>query len=415
MFLSIYCIYLQNKVLNPFEMTKTPVYLFNPEHDLALASGEHNYMPPASARRMAADLALLPIWYADTGSRVLAPSAYHLDYLKQMQQVFDLPVGLLTEPEVALVEYPYIRPWGWNVALRKRFLHLGVSETDLPDVEWLERLRGASHRSCAVALLPRLQLDDCFCGESSYLTSPQEWQLFVESHDACLLKAPLSGSGKGLNWCKGVYTPSISGWCMRIGSQQGGVVGEPIYNKVEDFAMEFLLSGEGGAQFIGYSQFRTNKSGAYEGNLLASDAMIELNLSAYIPVEELHRLREVLERELLLLLGDVYTGYLGIDMMICQFSDSPVYRIHPCVEINLRMNMGVVARLLYDRYVSPGATGVFQIGYYPEEGAAWREHERMRAEHPLVVKEGRVCSGYLPLVPVHKKSCYRSWMIVGRF
>lgn len=411
--MSISCIYLQNKVLNPFEMNKTPLYLFNPEHDLALASGENNYMPPASARQMAVDLALLPIWYAETGSQVLAPSAFNLDYLKKMGELFELPVCLLTEPEVALEKHLDIRPWGWNVALKKRLVGLGIGEEVLPGIEQLDVLRSSSHRSCAVELLPHLQLGDCFCGESRYLTCSDEWRQFVESHDACLLKAPLSGSGKGLNWCKGVYTSSISGWCRRIGDQQGGVVGEPIYNKVEDFAMEFYLSDDAQVQFVGYSQFRTNKSGAYEGNLLASDATIERNLSVYIPVEELHRLRDVLERELSLRFGAFYVGYLGIDMMICHFPESPVYRIHPCVEINLRMNMGVVTRLFYDRHVSPSSTGSFRIGYCPSEGEAWKEHERMLADYPLVMEAGRIRSGYVSLVPVHKRSCYTAWVLIS--
>lgn len=45
------------------------LYLFNPDQDLALASGETNYMAPASARKMAEELALLPIWLR-TGSAV---------------------------------------------------------------------------------------------------------------------------------------------------------------------------------------------------------------------------------------------------------------------------------------------------------------------------------------------------------
>ena len=60
-------------------MIKRSLYIFNPDHDLALASGNVNYMPPASARQMAADLALLPVWYASPESAVLAPSAYNLD------------------------------------------------------------------------------------------------------------------------------------------------------------------------------------------------------------------------------------------------------------------------------------------------------------------------------------------------
>ena len=40
-------------------------------------SGETNYMAPASARQMASELTLLPMWYAEEGSVVLAPSAYN--------------------------------------------------------------------------------------------------------------------------------------------------------------------------------------------------------------------------------------------------------------------------------------------------------------------------------------------------
>lgn len=394
-------------------MAERTLYIFNPEHDLAMASGEVNYMAPASARRMAAELALLPVWYAEEGSAVLAASAYNLDYLRKMQEMFSLSVALLTEPELAEETPLDIRPWGWDVAVRQRLIALGVSESNLPDKAQLQALRTASHRLSAVELLPRLQLGSHFCGESFYLTLPEDWQQFVESQEVCLLKAPLSGSGKGLNWCKGVFTPSISGWCARIGSQQGGVVGEPIYNKVEDFAMEFLSSGDGRVVFAGYSQFRTGGSGAYEGNLLASDAAIEQNLSAYVPLAELHRLRNTLERELSVRFGTIYTGYLGVDMMICCFPEAPVYRIHPCVEINLRMNMGVVARLFYDHYVHPDSSGSFQISYCPTEGEAWRQHEQMAAANPLQIESGRIVSGYLPLVPVHKKSCYRAWILVS--
>ena len=82
-------------------MTKKALYIFNPEHDLALASGETNYMAPASARQMASELTLLPMWYAEEGSVVLAPSAYNLDYVKKIQELLGLSVDLMTEPELA--------------------------------------------------------------------------------------------------------------------------------------------------------------------------------------------------------------------------------------------------------------------------------------------------------------------------
>ena len=395
-------------------MTKKALYLFNPEHDLALASGEANYMAPASARRMASELALLPMWYAEEGSAVLAPSAYNLNYLKQMQELLDIPVHLITEPELAIEQDLDIRPWGWDVALRKRLSVLGVDEVLLPSMGQLNDLREYSHRSKAVALLPELQLNECFCGESYYLKTPEEWKRFVEGRKECLLKAPLSGSGKGLNWCKGIFTPFISGWCTRVAASQGGVIAEPIYNKVEDFAMEFYSDGAGELTFVGYSLFHTGKSGMYEGNRLLSNGAIRKQLAQYIPLEALMDLENCLKYRLSALVGTVYKGYLGVDMMICRFpeNEKSVFRIHPCVEINLRMNMGVIARFLHDRYVRPGSTGRFVIDYHPSEGEALQEHERMSATYPLEIREGRVYSGYLPLVPVHRRSCYRAWIWV---
>lgn len=102
-------------------------------------------------------------------------------------------------------------------------------------------------------------------------------------------------------------------------------------------------------------------------------------------------------------------------MMICRFpeNEKTAFRIHPCVEINLRMNMGVMTRFLYDCYVHPDSAGCSGIDYHPSEGETLKEHERMSATYPLEIREGKVCSGYLPLVPVHKRSCYRAWMLVA--
>ena len=310
---------------------------------MALASGETNYMAPASARQMASDLALLPMWYAEAGSAVLAPSAYNADFLKTKSELLGMDVALLTEPEVADGKDRKFSPWGWDPALRKRLMTLGADQTELPSADYMNILREHSHRLQAVKLLPGLRLNEYFCGESFYLSTLAECSAFVEGREACLLKAPLSGSGKGLNWCKGIFTTFISGWCARVAASQGGVVGEPIYNKVEDFAMEFYADGRGRVVFAGYSVFHTGGSGMYAGNDLLSDEKILQKLSAYVPQEEFIRLRTRLEEELSALFGGFYHGYLGVDMMICHFPDeAPVYRIHPCVEINLRMNMGVV-------------------------------------------------------------------------
>ncbi len=250
------------------------------------------------------------------------------------------------------------------------------------------------------------------CGESFFCTELSQVEPLVCGWGETLLKAPFSGSGKGLRQGRGTWTPALANWCSRVMRGQGGVVVEPLYNKVEDFAMEFRVEDDE-VTFAGYSLFRTDGNGAYKGNLLATDAEIESRLARYVDVEALHALRcEWLQALRQWLFGVGYRGYLGVDMMVCRFAEAPIYRIHPCVEINLRMNMGVVARLFHDRFVEEGRTGTFTVEYWQDAAALCADHLSRKAASPLVVSEGRILSGYLSLNPIGKGSHYRASVMV---
>jgi len=160
--------------------------------------------------------------------------------------------------------------------------------------------------------------------------------------------------------------------------EQGGVVAEPVLRKVQDFAMEFYMD-KSITRFAGYSLFRSATSGAYTGNELLSDSRIEEKLAAYIPVALLHRLRETLLEELAACFP-LYTGYAGVDMMICETAEG--YRMQPCVEINLRMNMGMVARRIHDRFMDVDGQGKFTVDYFKKPEGALSFHQKMQREYP---------------------------------
>jgi len=390
------------------------LYLFNPDTDMALGSNEENYMAPAVICRMAEDLALLPIWYAEPGSAVLAPSAYNVDFLRQMQELFRLDVKLLTLPELAGCEDVQVMPWGWNPAIRKRLLKAGLPACRLPVAEWLAAYRRLSSRERAMEVLRRFMSsrpEGC-CGDYRRLTTAADCREFVMRQDACVLKMPWSGSGKGLNWCKGIFTKSIEGWCERVIREQGFVSGEPLYHKVEDFAMEFCSDGCGKVAFVGYSLFSTNKSGAYSGNLLVDSSEIEKRMAAYVGRQVLHDVRNDLCAILSEQYGATYQGYLGADMMICLLPDGRRYAVHPCVEINVRMNMGLVSFRFHERFMASGGTGLFAIEFFLSNAALREKHEQDRTRHPAVVEDGKLLTGYLPLVPVTARSCYRAYVRV---
>ena len=388
------------------------LYLFNPDSDLALANNEANYIAPASARRMAQDMALLPIWYAAPDSAVLAPSAYNADFLRRMRELFGLRVQLATEPELPDYAEASIVPWGWNPSIRKYLLKRGVNEDKLASPRLLADYRSLSSRIQAVEMTRRMtgRYPGYTCGEHTLVNNIEDCERIVNTMHACLLKVPWSGSGKGLNWCLHGFTKPVSNWCERILREQGCLTAEPICNKVEDFALEFYSDGCGGVRFAGCSMFSTNEHGAYTGNLLASDGQIEEIIARYLPLEKLERIREALRTELASVYGYTYTGYLGVDMMICRQDKENKYLVHPCVEINMRMNMGVVARLFYDRFAAPGSKGRFTVEYVPDNGALRARHEQDMRNYPLIVENGRFLSGYLPLIPVTGKNCYRAYV-----
>ena len=378
------------------------LYLFNPENDMALASGSPYYMAPASARKMASDLATLPAWYAGKGGAVL------LGDVRQEKWMGDECRWLL-EVEWTLgvsSEYGRVMPWGWNPALLRQLHEEGVQNL-LSDFR-MDAIRTLSGRKKAVKLLARLKMEGTM-GESFWVASVDDVAQISSLYNKVLLKAPWSGSGKGIQPLCGELDDNLRGWVRRVIKVQGGVVVEPYYNKVEDFAMEFLASSEG-VTFAGYSFFEADARGIYKENWLASDEAIENRLSMYVSGEVLGEVRERLLHELPLLLGDAYQGYLGVDMMIVRTEDG--YAVHPCVEINLRMNMGVVSRLFFDRYVCSEFCGRYIIEYYPHEGDALRFHEEMKREHPLCLRDGKIKEGYLSLTPVFADTAYQIFVLV---
>ena len=382
-----------------FAFVMKTLYLFNPENDMALASASPYYMVPSNIKKMSADLSALPAWYAPVGSNVLLGDERQKEWMEKKCRF-----SLRMEWSVGLSPY-YIKvcPWGWNPALIRCLKDAGVPGEAMLADERMEMVRRLSSRQTAVDLLPRLRIEQTL-GESFAFTSFEKLLAFVAKDEELLLKSPWSGSGKGIQKIKGGLEAPVYGWAKRVISTQGSIVVEPFYQKVVDFAMEFYSDGKE-VSFVGYSLFEADCRGIYKENVLASDQVIETRLASYVPLEVLSEIRKRCMEELGSLLADAYVGYLGVDMMICV--EDGTYKVHPCVEVNLRMNMGVVSRLLYDNHVCEGAEGRYVIEYFPKNGEALRFYETMQEEYPLEMQDGRIKRGYLSLTPVFADTSYQ--------
>ncbi len=342
------------------------LYLFNPETDLALATDGANYTASEKVRQMAHDLAALPLWYAPSGSAILVPDEECAQFVTSVSSKLGKFFFLVREKKIPNEEIKKVRPWGWNRALRNKLLRMGLRSDILPSEKTLEYWRRLSSRTTATDMM-RLFKSEPFCGgESVNLYSVDECQSYATSvPSGVVFKSPWSSSGKGLSWCRTDFLDRHRSWCSRVLKEQGAVIAQPIMERICDFAMEFHCDEDRCWEFVGYSLFKTNAQGAYEGNLLLTDTEIENHLSSFIPRSALKRVREIYLKAL----QEIdYQGYMGIDMMVCKNPDGD-YFIHPCVEMNWRMNMGVLSHQLTELFIDKHIKATFHVENYPSPQA----------------------------------------------
>ena len=329
------------------QLKQVRLHIFNPEHDIALAYNNPNITAPHAARQLRRDLAYIPVLWAEDGDAILVDDVESaqknaIKFLRKKPLVI-----FITKDELPVLQFTEIQPWGWDRCICKQFRNYGFGNHSLPDELTLNRIRDVSNRIETILLMATLRdgLENVTCGKIHYCTTIEEIRALVLMEDKVVLKAPWSSSGRGIRFVEENLDIPLRGWCKNLLNFQGGIIVEPYYNKVKDFAMEFHSDGEGKITYRGLSLFDTI-NGSYTGNLLATEREKERIIAEYIPKE----ITEEVKRRICSMMGDelnnVYKGPFGVDMMVVTSKDGSRFLLDPCVEINLRRTMGHVALTL---------------------------------------------------------------------
>ncbi|WP_203583456.1 hypothetical protein [Paludibacter sp. 221] len=392
------------------------IHYFNPGHETAVSNGSIYYMPPANVARMQKDLSFLPAWYAQTGDYVLIDnsvnSAACLQYLKETFP--GLPQAITTE-SLNHLSGQEVTLWGISPQAIHFFTELKDKHSlDVEIPSWKNDYVYLNSREAAKDCLEKVieeipeiskNLIPCFC------KSLHEVEDAVNISYPALIKAPYSSSGRGLLW---LSAPVINNKEKEIVhgflKKQEQVSVERALHKVSDFSMQFLCDGKGSISFEGYSFFETSSKGAYSGNYLYSqDKIIDL-ISTKISPALLEKVKSSLINILKEKYAHLYKGIMGVDMMI--YEENGEYMLHPCVEINMRHNMGYLALKVQKNYLYPSSEGKFLIEYNSEEGMTYRKHREMQQQFSPQIENGRIIKGYLSLCPVSEQSKYRAYILV---
>lgn len=376
---------------------------------MALGNYSPYYKCPQEIEHMKKDLSFLPYWYSPEDSLVRIYNKNHIPVFSIQTSSFN---KILAERFVDTNVSAEVIPWGWDPSIVHSLKSGNQLSYILPEKEMMDKIRYLSSRERTVEVLESLSCFDGLCGEAFCCTDIFQVMSILEKYGHIILKSPWSGSGRGLvRISVETWTDNIKGWVSRIIRTQGSIMAEPIYNKILDFAMEFCSDKEGDVSFVGYSLFDTDSHGNYKHNILMNDTRIEEHITKYIPIDVLREVKDNLLRKLKDFIDGNYTGYFGIDMMICLENGN--YLLHPCVEINLRMNMGIVSHIIFNRFVNYNSSGIFVVEYYSSEGEALAAHENLTSQYPLVKDEsGKITGGYLSLTPVVLSTHYQAYILV---
>lgn len=312
--------------------------LFNPENDLALAADTPRYTPPPAAVALARAGALLPLWWCQSADIVIAPEE-DSEGAARLRREFGVAGDIAMAGDFATVTE--CAPWGWSRDAHRRFCQAGVDASALPPAGWLDRHRQLSHRRVSVSLLEEL-------GTPKQLLPVEAFSLkdaldAVRKFDGeAFIKLPWSSSGRGVFDARRLSAPTLTRYIEGFIRRQGSVMVERARHKIADFAMLFYCAHDQ-AVFKGLSGFHTDPAGHYLGNIIASDETIVRHLGV-----DPREWAAPLSHAISVVIAPGYDGWVGVDMMTEMTSSGHIGMV-PCVEANVRMTMGVVARFVYDR------------------------------------------------------------------
>lgn len=401
------------------------VFFFNPTCELAVANGSFSYMPPRLLREFEYDCSVLPLVFCRSGDIVLTEKTPSAEFkMKLTDAGFEMPeFCTLNELISSKTEsFGSIFPWGWSPAahfiLKELKIKCSPEFQKSPVFNWTDEHKTLFERITSLQFLSNFlkqnPLD--FFVESELIgtkvTGIEEIENLLDRKAPLVLKAPLSSSGRGIQIIrKASLNNSNKQWITGILSQQKYMIAEPFLDKVVDFSFQFKITDTNEVEYLGYSVFETNTNGQYKSTFIHPE--IESSGVSVIFGKSAEMIRLTAERLKVALKLSAYTkwhrGFLGIDSMI--YRDKKGLKIQPCIEINSRMNMGILTMFIEKR-IDQNTSGKYELFYGPR-GEFQRFANKKASEHPLKIRNGKLSSGFLSLVEPDAESQFGACIILG--
>lgn len=400
------------------------IYIFNATSEMAISNGTVSFMPNRILTRFEQDLDLLPICYADSDDVILVNQIPDTKFLESLHNVgidtprFELFPQALTKQAFLKEEKSHLRPWGWSPRIHHQLApfksQCSQSYTNQPNANWKIEHKELYSRKLALECLEHITNNspsdkyiskDIFpviCTKQSQVEElQQKWQQIV-------IKSPWSSSGRGLQVLRKAFiNKSVEQALGGVLKSQGYVMVEALVNKQLDFSVQFFSNGKGQLEFLGFGFFDTNDNGQYQANFIGyTPKLFNQSLSKEDQENLVIEINAALKEHRI---ANDYCGYLGVDCML--FLDTKgQMKVQPCLEINLRYNMGTIAIKL-NPYIHRESKGTFNI-YADAKSDFVSFSEEMTQKHPFEIKDGKWFKGYLPLTSPNQDKLFGAYVFL---
>ncbi|TLX76613.1 hypothetical protein E9993_06910 [Labilibacter sediminis] len=397
------------------------IFIFNPTGEMAIANGMVSYMPPKKLRTFEEDLSFLPSFYAQKGDIIITPQKPDESFLKKWQTLGLPSLKFQTLSECKLnTQYNYLRPWSWNKAIHHKFKEIKPHASDLfkqsPNYKWDADHKDFFSRQTTNKIQKHLRQQNIannpvkIESEAICIHSIQEFDKWMNTQSSAILKMPWSSSGRGIHTIDPANNFPINyPWLRGALKQQGYVTAEPLLNKKFDFSFQLMLEANGEINLSGISYFINDDKGHFTGGHIKwphrqnkTSAFLNndvLNTAATHLIEAIKTVNP----------QRFYEGPIGVDAIVYENKNSDL-KIHPCVDINWRYNMGIV-NISLPKFLDDDSIGVWKVGAF--ESGKWNSFiEQNEKEKPLILNNSKIISGFVPMTPPNANAHFGVWMEV---
>ncbi len=368
-------------------------------------------------------MATLPVFFSQAGDLIIVPHKPTESYIRLLEKI-----GLSNREFVTMEmlekktpkDINSLCPWGWSPVAHKRlhFLKNNCSSEfkDSPVFNWNPEYKSLYSKKFAREILTKLlerNPSEHFISKEeipAICRNKKEFELLLGKWNKLMVKAPWSSSGRGLQpITKTPIHPKVWEKLLGMVNDQGYAMVEPYFNKQLDVAYQFKLKN-GRVTFIGTSNFSADSKGQYQGNNLNGlphdlDPEI-IKFAEDIPSEIINPLIEILEESEL---AKSFEGYFGVDTLIFK-NKQGCLKINPCLEINVRYNMGLLSIHL-NKLISDNRKGIFKT-YYQPATSFYDFKKEMEKQYPLILKNEKIQQGFFPATDAHPDTMFGAYLLV---